>query len=387
MLAFLSERFGWSPVTEVLEGRENIIALTRDKQSITLEPGGQVEMSGAPARTLREVKDELTRHTNELEYLMDRFGVRFEWRGLNPRQTPETAHWMPKGRYRFMRRYMPTVGDRGLWMMSLTCTVQVNLDFQDEAHFSRGLKTGTGLSALITALFANSPLTLGEPNGYQSYRSHIWTRTDPARSHLHRFVFDTDAGFEDYIEWLLDTPMYFIYRKGYREVPKGLTFRQFMRGGLPGEGPDLDDWKLHVSTVFPDVRARPHLEFRSADVVPPWMIPALPALCVGVFYDAGALEAAWDLVKGWTFDERVMFAADVAKDALRARRPRGKGTAQDLCRDLLQIAQEGLERETRAGRGAAEDVTYLKPLWDIVDSGRTLADRVLAGERVQDVTA
>ena len=374
VMRFFSDSFGWEPYEE--EGI--IIALKRGTQSITLEPGGQFEMSGAPLKTLREVKAELDNHLEELGAMSESFPIRVGWLGLNPAQTIDQVNWMPKPRYRTMRRYMPTVGKLGLGMMGLTCTVQANLDILSQEDFAKKIKMGNGVGALVTALFANSPIFAGQPSGFQSYRAHIWHHTDDARSGLRRFVFDTDAGYEDYIEWALDVPIYFVKRDGrYIDLAGKGTFRDLNVGRISGHHAEPSDWQLHLSTLFPDVRARPHLEFRHADVVPPEAIVALPALWKGLTYDEVACEAAWDLVKRWTWDERERLSRDVAKDAIRASRPGALGTILPLCSELLDISAHGLSRQALRGEGEVDDVHYLDVLREIVTSERTFADRTL----------
>ena len=376
LLSDMSERFEWSRVEEA----GKLVELRKDGKSITLEPGGQFELSGAPYKSLGETESELLTHVAETEALEAEYPVRFVWRGMNPWQTVDQINWMPKGRYAVMRRYMPTRGDRGVYMMGMTCTVQANLDFTTQADFARKMKLATGLGPLATALFANSPHLGGKPSGFQSYRAHIWSRTDPDRSGIPRFVFDTDCGYQDYVEYALDVPMYFVKRDGkYVDMTHKGTFRDLVRGRIDGVTISPEDWELHLSTLFPDTRARPHLEVRTCDCVPPEVIMACPALWKGVLYDEGATDAAWDLVKNFTYDERRELSHQAAKHSIRADLPRGRGTLGDLCRELLAIARGGLMAEAEAGRGDREDVRFLMPLEEIVASGITLADRALAG--------
>lgn len=374
VMKFLVDSFGWEPYEE----EDITIALKRGKQRITLEPGGQFEMSGAPLRTLGEIRAELDNHLEEMGAVEETFPIRSRWYGLNPSECIEQIKWMPKPRYRTMRRYMPTKGSLGLAMMGLTCTVQANLDILSEVDFARKLRMGTGIGPLITALFANSPFYCGEPSGYQSFRAHVWHDTDPDRCGTRRFVFETDAGYEDYVNWALSVPIYFVKRAGrYIDLAGKGTFKELNEGRVDGHHAEPEDWQLHLSTLFPDVRARPHLEFRQADVVPPEMIMALPALCKGLMYDEVAADAAWDLVKGFTFDERQTLSRDAAKDAIRASRPGRLGTIAALCGELIAIAAHGLDRQATAGQGADDDGKYLDPLREIVASGRTLADKTL----------
>jgi glutamate--cysteine ligase len=375
LLDGMRQEFGWEPVLE----KDKLIELRRDGKSITLEPGGQFEMSGAPLKTLRETQAELDAHVHELAVMAEHMPIRVHWLGMNPWQLPEDVRWMPKGRYSIMRGYMPTRGDRGTYMMGMTCTVQANLDYVDEADFARKFKLATGLGSLVTALFANSPILAGRPTGFMSYRAHIWTRTDPDRCGIPAFVFETDAGFEDYVRWALDVPMYFVTRDGEYVDRTGMgTFGELMHAEGPLEA-RVDDWELHLSTVFPDVRARPHLEMRTADCVPPELITACPALWKGLIYDESAADAAWDLIKALTMDERVAMAATAARQSIDGRRPRrAKGTLGDLCRDMLAIAREGLLRLRDEGLGEEGDEDFLDPLDQIIGTGRTPAHETLA---------
>ena len=387
-LEYLRDHFDWNPICE----EEYLIALERDSrrgdltrpggiQSVTLEPGGQFEMSGAPLARLAHVQSELEAHVEELKQVEDDLGVRARWFGLNPWQSTDEIQWMPKQRYGVMKRYLPTQGRLAHYMMGLTCTVQCNLDYTDEADFAFKLKMSTGVSPLVNALFANSPIYSGKNTGWKSYRSRIWHEVDPARCGLHRFVFDTDAGFDDYIEWALDIPMFFVVRDGiYVDMTNRGTFRDLKDGRISGMKATLADWKLHLSTLFPEVRARPHLEFRSADVVPPNMINSCPALWVGLVYDENAAQYAWDLVKGFSFSERLDLWSDCAHYALEAPIPGRRGHVFDLANDLVQIAQEGLKNLSAAGLGDANDEQFLAPLREILANRRTRADRILAGE-------
>ena len=365
LLEALCEEGGWEPMTE----RGTLVGLQGDKQSITLEPGGQFEMSGAPLATLAETQAELDVHLENLAILEEHFPVTFNWFGINPWQTTDEIRWMPKGRYAIMRRYLPTRGDHGLHMMGLTCTVQANLDYVDEADFSRKLRVSSGISALVTSLFANSRFLGGEDTGFQSYRAHVWTRMDPDRSGLHRFVFETDGGFNDYSEFALDVPLFFLCRDAkYVDVAGQGTFRDLMEGRLDGYRAEPGDWAAHLSTLFIDVRARPHLEMRASDCVPPEAIVACPGLWKGILYDEGCTDAAWDLVKGMTFSQRQELAHAVPKTGLRTARLDGRGTVQDLCAELVSIAAEGLRRQ-------GELVGCLAPLEEIVGTGRSYADQ------------
>jgi glutamate--cysteine ligase len=372
IMSHLADHFDWSPIEE--DG--NVIALTRNGQSITLEPGGQFELSGSPKQTLADAHAELQQHIAEIRSIEAHFPVTIEWRGLNPYQSVDEIQWVPKERYQIMRRYLPTRGALATTMMGLTCTVQTNLDYTSEEHFSHALRTATGISALVTALFANSPWKHGDSRRYQSYRSLVWTQVDPDRCGIQPFVFETDCGYADYVDWVIDVPMFFVQGSdGYVDLGGSASFRDLMEGRVPDHDATPEAWDLHLSTVFPEVRAKTHLEFRSADVVPPDVIPACPALWKGLIYSTDSLDPAWDLVKKWSLDDRRTFATAVAYDGLQTRLPVGAGVASDLCRELVDIATSGLIEQAARGRGDSQDAHFLEPLYEILSSGQTLADQ------------
>jgi glutamate--cysteine ligase len=287
--------------------------------------------------------------------------------------------WMPKGRYAIMRRYMPTRGSLGLDMMQSTCTVQVNLDFDSEATMVRMFRIGLALQPVATALWANSPFKLGKPNGFLSYRSHIWTDTDPDRCGTLPFVFEDGFGFERYVDYMLDVPMYFVYRDGTYIDASGQSFRDFMAGklpALPGEYPFIKDWTDHLTTAFPEVRLKRFLEMRGADGGPWNRLCALPAFWVGLLYCSDARQAAWDLVKDWTAEEREHLRAEVPRLALNT--PFRKGRVGDIALDVLDIAREGLKRRAHLDGGGMNETSFLNPLFRIAESGRTPAEELLA---------
>jgi len=368
-------RFGWEPV---IEGN-NPIALMRSKASITLEPGGQFELSGAPLETLHETAIETAQHLDEVKEVADELGIGYIGLGFAPQWKREDVHWMPKGRYKIMRDYMPKKGKLGLDMMLRTCTVQTNLDFSSEADMVKKFRVSLALQPLATALFANSPFLEGKAAGYKSYRSHIWTDTDPDRCGMLPFVFEDGFGFERYADYLLDVPMYFVYRDGKYVDVAGQSFRDFMKGrlpGRPGELPTINDWADHVTTAFPEVRLKRYLEMRGADSGPLPALNALPALWVGLLYDQGALDAAWDLVKDWTIEDH---------DYLRSHAPRtGLSTRfqglplSDLARDMIEIAHAGLRARKRLDAEGNDETIYLAPLDRAVASGLAPADELLA---------
>ncbi len=369
------QQFGWEPITE----NGKVIALKGTDGNISLEPAGQLELSGAPLESLHETCNETGRHLEQVKKLGGEMGVGFLGLGMWPDKTREELPVMPKGRYGIMMNHMPKVGNLGLDMMLRTCTIQVNLDYSSEADMVKKFRTGLALQPLATALFANSPFTEGKPNGYLSYRSHIWSDTDPHRTGMLPFVFEEGFGYERWVDYMLDVPMYFVVRDGQYIDAAGLSFRDFMKGELsvlPGELPTQSDWWDHLSTAFPEVRLKSFLEMRGADGGPWSRICALPALWVGLLYNQGALDAAWDLVKGWTMEEREALRNAVPKEALGAEIP-GGGTLQDLAKDALAIARSGLAARGRLGQSGDNETGFLSTLDEIVESGKVPAQRLL----------
>jgi glutamate--cysteine ligase len=305
-------------------------------------------------------------------------GVAMLGMGFNPKWPRAAIPWMPKGRYKIMGEYMPKRGSLGLDMMLRTCTVQVNLDFADEADMVRKFQVSLALQPIATALFANSPFTEGRPNGFVSYRSQIWTDTDPDRCGTLPFVFEPGMGFERYVDWVLDAPMYFVYRDGRYIDASGQSFRDFLQGrlpALPGEQPTLSDWSDHLTTVFPEVRLKRFLEMRGADGGPWRVICGLPALWVGLLYDPASLDAAAALVNDWTAEEREKLRADVPRLGLRA--PFRRGTVLDVAREVVALASSGLAARARLNWDGVDESRYLRPLEQIVATGRSLADEKL----------
>ncbi len=366
---------GWSPVRE----GDNPIALTHpDGSSITLEPGGQLELSGAPLETIHDTCVETSAHLNLMKSILEPMGIGMIGLGFHPKWRREDFPWMPKGRYAIMRRYMPTKGSLGLDMMLRTCTVQVNLDFSSEADMVKKFRVALALQPLATALFANSPFTEGKPNGFKSVRAHIWTDTDPDRTGTPEFVFENGMGFERWTDYLLDVPMYFVYRDGRYIDASGQSFRDFLDGrlpALPGERPLISDWADHVTTAFPEVRLKRYLEMRGADGSRWCHLCALPALWVGLLYDDTALDATWDLAKFWTREDRFALAAVARRDGLSGSfkcRP-----MKDLAAEALAIASEGLRRRARLNENGEDERRFLAVLQAMADSGRTQADELL----------
>ena len=368
-------RFGWEPVSE----KGNVIALVQDGASVTLEPGGQVELSGAPLENLFQTCNEVNTHLDQVKAIGAELGIGFMGLGFDPKWPRAEVPWMPKGRYRIMREYMPKKGKLGLDMMLRTCTVQVNLDYSSEADMVKKFRASLALQPIAVALFANSPFTEGKPNGFQSFRSHVWTDTDPDRSGMLDFVFDEGMSFERYVDYVLGVPMYFVYRDGNYIDASGQSFRDFMAGKLPAypnQIPTMSDWADQMTLPFPEVRLKRFLEMRGADGGPWRRLCALPALWTGLLYDQGALDASWDLVKGWTAEQRTQLRADVPRQGFDARV--GTMTVRDIARETVKIARDGLKaRNVRNSTGENESV-FLNVLDEIVTSGKTPADELLA---------
>ena len=377
LLDGLAERQGWERILE--EG--NPIGLADDAGTggaISLEPGGQFELSGAPLTSLHESRDELAAHLDAVKAVAAPLGIGFLALGSSPTWPLARQPTMPKGRYRIMAGYMPKVGTRGLDMMFRTSTVQANLDFASETDMVKKLRASLALQPVATALFANSPFKDGRPSGFLSERSHIWRDTDTARSGMMAFAFEPGMGFERYVDYALDVPLYFVKRgERYHDV-SGASFRDLMEGKLaamPGERATLSDWANHLSTIFPEVRLKRYLEMRGEDVGPPDMIIALGALFAGLFYDPAALQAASDLVAPWTAEMRQAMRDEVPALAFRATI--GRRSLRDVARDMLAISRGGLERRGILDAEGRDEARYLAPLEALVDSGRTRADLLL----------
>jgi glutamate--cysteine ligase len=371
-------RFGWSGVYEDGAHGHTLIALQRGAENISLEPGGQFELSGAPLESVHEIAAETARHLTEAKAVGRELGLGFLALGYTPVWTRGQVPVMPKGRYDIMRAYMPKVGGLGLDMMLRTSTVQANLDFSSEADMVAKFRMSLALQPIATALFANSPFVDGRPSGLLSSRAHVWTDTDPARTGMLDFVFQDGFGFESYARYALDVPMYFVKRDGRYIDATGQSFRAFIDGELPaapGERASLKDWGEHLATIFPEVRLKTYLEMRGADTGPQSRLNALAALWIGLFYDQAALAAAWALCKAWKVEDHERLRADVARLGLKAR-VAGR-EVREVARDVLAIAGEGLKRRGRPGGGTADERGYLADLEEIVDSGLTPAERLL----------
>jgi len=376
VLKGLRDRYGWD---EVREGGY-LIGLTKDGANVSLEPGGALELSGAPLETIHQTCDEVNEHLREVKSIADEIGVGFIGLGAAPIWTHEQMPLMPKGRYKLMDAYMDKVGETGKSMMRRTCTVQVNLDFGSEADMVQKMRVALALQPVATALFANSPFFEGKPNGMKSYRSWVWQHLDPARTGMLPFVFDEGFGFEAWVEYALDVPMYFVYRDGKYIDALGQSFRDFLKGelpALPGETPTLSDWADHLTTIFPEARIKKYIEMRGADGGPWRRLCALPAFWVGLTYDQGALDAAWDLVKGWDAETREAWRVGASERGLQAEV--GGRTMQDLAREVLDIARSGLKARARPGLGGmvADERHFLHALEDSVETGKAPADELL----------
>ena len=376
ILEGLVEHYDWHPVIE----KDKLIALLDDTgASVTLEPGGQLELSGALLDNLHDTCREVNTHLVQVKSVSDSCGASFLGMGFQPKMTREDIQWMPKGRYQIMRNYMPKVGALGIDMMSRTCTVQVNLDFSSETDMVRKFRTSLALQPLATALFANSPFVDGKPTGFLSYRSHVWEDTDPDRTGMLPFVFDGDFGFERYVDYMLDVPMYFVHRGEDYIDASGQSFRDFMQGklpALPGELPNMQDWEDHLTTAFPEVRLKKFLEMRGADGGPWRKLCALPALWAGILYDSTALDAAWDLTSGWTMEERLKLRSDAPRFGLKATV--GGRTLQEISVELIEIAHHGLSARARINSAGDNETGFLAPLQETAESGLTPADKKLA---------
>ncbi|MDI4666382.1 glutamate--cysteine ligase [Xanthobacter autotrophicus] len=377
LLEGMRSLLGWEPI---MEGSTIIgLADVTGGGAISLEPGGQFELSGAPVSTIHETCAELNAHLAQVREVALPLGIGFLGIGMSPKWTRSETPMMPKGRYRIMAGYMPKVGKLGLDMMFRTCTVQVNLDFSSEADMVKKMRVGLALQPVATALFANSPFTEGKPNGFLSFRSEIWRDTDNDRSGMLPFAFEDGFGFDRYVDYALDVPMYFVKRgDAYIDVA-GTSFRDLLAGRhplLPGEQATLSDWINHLSTIFPEVRLKRFLEMRGADAGPWAKLCALPAFWVGLLYDSQSLDAAWDLARNWTAEQRQQLRDDVPRLGLKAEiagRP-----LREIARDVLKLSEAGLKRRGFHDRMGRDETRFLEPLEEIVLTGRSPADKLLA---------
>jgi len=376
LLEGMRDRTGWEPILE--DGHPIGLFDEAGGGAISLEPGGQFELSGAPLATLHETAQETAKHLADVKAIGDRLGIGFLTLGMSPLWTRAETPVMPKKRYRIMTNYMPKVGRLGLDMMYRTSTVQVNMDYASEADMVKKLRVSLALQPVATAIFANSPFTDGRPNGFLSMRSEIWRDTDKDRTGMLAFVFEDGFGYERYVDWALDVPMYFVKRDATYHDVAGASFRDLLAGRLPqlpGERATRSDWANHVSTLFPEVRLKRYLEMRGADVGGPEQIVALSAFWTGLLYDEAALDGAWDLVKNWSAEQREQLRADAPKLALNAMVAGRK--VQDIARDALVLAREGLRRRGHLDGAGRDETKHLAYAEEIVASGRTPAERLL----------
>ncbi|HEY4120997.1 MAG TPA: glutamate-cysteine ligase family protein [Byssovorax sp.] len=375
VLNALVERHAWLADRETEAGP--LIALTRTNASVTLEPGGQLELSGAPFENVHQICAEFSGHLAELRDISKELGVTWLGVGFHPFARQEDLTWVPKQRYGIMKRYLPTRGKHGLDMMRRTATVQANFDYTDEASAIRALRVSLKLSPLVTAMFANSPFYEGVPFGGRTYRGRVWLSVDPDRQGLLEHVLDHGTRYLDYVEWALDAPM-FLVKRGERVVENtGQSFRSFMKHGFQGERPTQKDWETHLNTLFPEVRLKRTIEVRGADSLPSRLVCALPALWTGVLYDPKALDAADELTRDWTFAELEAIRPAVADRALQAEF-RGKKLAA-LAERLIEIAEGGLERRKHLNKSGNDERVHLAHLKTLVERGRCPADELLDG--------
>jgi len=377
VLGKLASSYAWQRVEE----RGKVIALRRRGATVTIEPGGQLELSGVAFRSVHETCPEITEHLQEVKTVSEPLGVRWLGVGFHPLARRDDVPWMPKQRYEIMRAWMPKVGTRGLDMMVRTCTVQGNFDYSDEADATRKFRCAMGVSSIVTAMFASSVIVEGADSGYQSWRAWCWRDTDRARSGLLKAAFEPDFGFGAYVQWALDVPMYFLKRDDRMIDMTGTTFRTFLEGRAtqaPGEVATLADWEVHLTTLFPEVRLKTYIEVRGADAGAHSMNCALPALWKGLLYDDAAVDDAWRLVAGWSFDEREALADAVCKDGLRAALPGGKGIVLDAARALLKIAHEGLGRQGLRNAAGDDEQRWLRPLDERMARGASASDDIRA---------
>jgi glutamate--cysteine ligase len=377
LLEGMQHLLGWEPI---MEG-ENIIGMfdVTGGGAISLEPGGQFELSGAPVETVHQTASELFAHLAQLREVAKPLGIGFLGLGMTPNWTRGDMPMMPKGRYKIMTAYMPKVGPMGLDMMYRTCTVQANLDFSSESDMVKKLRVTLALQPVATALFANSPFSEGRPNGFLSFRSHIWTDTDNQRAGMLPWAFEDGMGFEAYVDYALDVPMYFVKRGDKYIDVSGKSFRDFFAGrldALPGERPTTSDWANHLSTIFPEVRLKRYLEMRGADGNPWRRLPSLTAFWVGLLYDDAALDACWEIVKDWSAQERQKLREDVPRLGFRAD-IRGRSMLT-LAQETLRLSASGLARRQRLDRNGRDETRYLRPLEESIAAGITPAEELLA---------
>jgi glutamate--cysteine ligase len=372
MLEGLRDKYNWS---EILE-ENNIIGLTKDGANVSLEPGGQLELSGAPLDSIHETCDEVNQHLKEVKSIADDLGASFFGLGAAPEWSHEDMPMMPKGRYKLMTDYMGRVGTHGTQMMYRTCTVQVNLDFSSEQDMIKKMRVGLALQPIATALFANSPFFEGKLNNHKSWRSRIWRDLDEDRTGMLPFVFEEGFGFEAWTEYVLDVPMYFVYRDGKYIDALGQSFRDFLNGklpALPGERPKISDWADHLTTVFPEARVKQFIEMRGADGGPWRKLCALPAFWVGLMYDQNSLDSAWDICKNWDANTREEMRVAASEEGIAANT--NGISLLDLARELIDISRAGLKNRARPGNGGLvpDECHFLNAIEEVIETGKSPA--------------
>jgi glutamate--cysteine ligase len=376
VLEGLRDGHGWAPVEE----GGKLIGLEKDGANVSLEPGGQLELSGAPLESIHQTCDEVNQHLTDVKDIADKIGAGFIGLGAAPIWSHDDMPLMPKGRYTLMDSYMGKVGTMGTTMMRRTCTVQVNLDFASEPDMVQKLRVALALQPVANALFANSPFLDGKPNGMKSTRGLVWRHLDDVRTGMLPFVFEDGFGFEAWVQYALDVPMYFVYRDGTYVNALGMSFRDFLKGelpALPGEKPTLSDWADHLTTAFPEARIKKFMEMRGADGGPWRRLCALPAFWVGLMYDQSSLDAAWDLAKGWDAETREALRVAASDGGLQAQV--GTIKMHDLAREVLKISEAGLVARCMAGAGGLvpDETHFLNALKESVESGKVPADELL----------
>ncbi len=368
-------QFGWKSIDE----NGLLIGLYRGNSTITLEPGGQIELSGAPVTDVHQIYEEGQAYHSELCSVGQLLGLSFLSIGHQPKHARNELPWMPKQRYKWMQSYMLAKGSLGLNMMQSTCAIHVNTDFSSEADMVKKFRVALALQPLVNALFLNSPFAIGKPSGYLSYRNHIWKHTDNDRCGNLPFVFEQDMGFERYTDFVLDVPMYFVIRDGEYIDANGFTFREFLQGKLPallGQKPLLSDWSTHLSTVFPDVRLKQYLEIRGADAGDSsTRVAALSALWTGLLYDPKSLDAAWESIRNWKKEEYHSMDMDISKYGLNTLF-RNK-SVQELCLWMLDLSREGLERRNLKNQQGQDESCYIRSIQEVALRGQTFAEKLL----------
>lgn len=364
LLEYIAAEDGW----DAIEEGGHTIALQRDRMAVSLEPGGQFELAGAPLATVFETCDEFQTHLALMRRVSESFGIVWLALGIHPFHSLADVPRMPRERHQIMREYLPAKGPLALEMMHMTGTVQASFDWQDEADFVDKFRTSLAVTPIVSAIFANSSISEGKPNGFVSRRVHIWTQTDPERTGLLPFVFEEGFGYEAYARWAASVPMFFVAREGRYTAAGGLPFGRFMAEGFQGEHATVGDFSRHLTTLFPEVRAKNFIEVRGADAVPPSLTCSLPALWKGLLYDREARAGALALARGWSAEERSALLDAVARRGLEAEAADGRPLV-DLATDLVDLAEAGLRRLVREGLSPRDESRFLEPIREQLDLG------------------